>query len=106
MIQTTTAEEASDLERLRDRYVKLAEDYRLRGVVHSNSSLCTRIAALARLTPGAYKSHPWAFGWKEFFKDSYAALETSFGVMVENAIAAVFSKLRAIFASLAKVARR
>jgi Glycosyl transferase family 2 len=106
MIRTTTAEEASNLERLRDRYVKLAEAYTLRGVIHSHSTLRTRVAALARLAPKAYSSHPWAFGWKEFLKDSYAALETSFGVTIENAITAAFSKIRDIFMSLAKGARR
>ena len=106
MIRTTTAEETSDLERLRDRYLNLAEAYTLRGVIHSHSTLRTRVAALARLAPKAYSSHPWAFGWKEFFKDSYAALETSFGVTIENAITAAFSKIRDIFVSLSRGARR
>lgn len=105
IIEIAPEEASGNLGLLKARYMQLAERYRFRAIVHGKWSLRRRIAALIRLVPTAYANPPWGFGWKAFLKDTFSALETSFGVRVERATTRIFRKLRDLLTSLGKTVR-
>jgi glycosyltransferase involved in cell wall biosynthesis len=100
------AEKTAQLNRLADRYGRLAAQYRLRTIVHSRLALRSRVASLLRLAALGYGGGPWSFGWRAGLKDAFAALETSPLLTLEKALGSGLRRLREIRVSAARSDRR